>query len=448
MKKKLLLINPKNPSKAHFQNDRTAAYQPLGLGIIAALTPGDWEVEILDEYFEKFSYREADLVGVTAFTPSANRAYSFASFYRKQGIPTVMGGIHASMMPEEALNYVNTVVTGEAESVWEKVIGDFESGSMQKIYRGELLPMEGAPHPRRELFNSRYLLGSIQTTRGCPMHCDFCSVSAFNGRQYRKRPVKEVLDELENIPQKRVLFVDDNLTGNGKEDEERSISLFKGMIERKLNKEWFCQTSINVASNEEVLYYASKSGCRMMLIGVESEKEAVLANLNKKANLNILNRYDEIFRLINKYKIATIGGFIFGTDLDTADDLRCRAQYINQSRVDIVQATVLTPLPGTKLYQKFRDSGRLLYTDYPEDWEKYDMLDVLFKPALMEHEDLKEVMIECLMSFSNLWNVFKKFIRTLVFTKNLWTALWALNGNRVYRSMMLNKIKEWKQNKN
>lgn len=180
MDKKLLLINPVNPISS--EKTPSPVNQPLGLGIVAALTPDDWKVEIIDEYVKPFEYKEADLIGLTAFTESVNRAYKIACLYRKRGTPVVSGGIHASMVPEEALQYVDTVVIGEAESVWAKLIADFEAGKMQRIYQGERQDLRWAPQPRRDLFHPKCLLGSIQTTRGCPMNCAFCSVTTFNGR--------------------------------------------------------------------------------------------------------------------------------------------------------------------------------------------------------------------------------------------------------------------------
>ena len=220
MKKKLLLINPVaryiKRKSIFFKNYIDAPFQPLNLAIIAALTPDDWEIEIFDEIFEPFSYREADLVGITSYTGSAPRAYQIAEVYRSRGIPVVMGGIHASMLPEEAQKFVDSVVVGEAEGVWEQVIRDFEAGRMQKVYRPEMLPMEGAPFPRRDLLSDRYSSSSVQTSRGCPKDCEFCSVTAFNGQQYRNRPVEEILDELETISNRFIFFVDDNFVEKGK----------------------------------------------------------------------------------------------------------------------------------------------------------------------------------------------------------------------------------------
>jgi len=201
MKKKLLLINPVNPRKVGLTVNLSSRFQPLGLGIVAAMTPDTWDVEIIDENFEPFIFRKADLVGLTAFTAAVNRAYEIASVYREKDIPTVLGGIHASMLPEEALKYVDTVVSGEAESVWHKILSDFEAGHMQRLYRGEWSDLKDMPKPRRDLFHRGYLFGSIQTSRGCPMNCEFCSVTAFNGSRFRQRPVEDVLDELETISQ-------------------------------------------------------------------------------------------------------------------------------------------------------------------------------------------------------------------------------------------------------
>ena len=194
---KLVLINPVNPARTGLTVNTSSRFPPIGLGIVAALTPDDWEITLIDENWESFSYQEADLVGITAFTASANRAYELARIYRECGVPVVMGGIHASMCTNEALQYVDTVVIGEAESTWQKLIADFRKGEMTQVYQGELSDLAGIPHPRRDFFHPDYMFASVQTSRGCPMDCEFCSVTAFNGHRYRRRPVEDVLDELE-----------------------------------------------------------------------------------------------------------------------------------------------------------------------------------------------------------------------------------------------------------
>jgi radical SAM superfamily enzyme YgiQ (UPF0313 family) len=296
--KKLLLINPVNPRRVGLTVNPSSRFPPLGLGVVAALTPDHWDVEVLDENFEPFEYREADLVGLTAFTAAVTRAYEIAGVYREKGTPTVLGGIHASMLPEEALRWVDAVVIGEAEGVWARVIGDFEAGKLQSTYRGEWLELREMAKPRHDIFHPGYMFGSIQTARGCPMDCEFCSVSAFNGRRYRQRPVEEVLDELEAIPHRMVFFVDDNIIGYGKRAAARAVALFKGMVERGIKKDWFCQASMNFADDEEVLEYAAKSGCRMVFLGVEAEDIDVLEEVNKKLNVRMgVKGYEEVFHL-------------------------------------------------------------------------------------------------------------------------------------------------------
>ena len=248
-KRILVLVNPVNPNKTGLTVNESSRFPPLGLGIIAALTPDSYQVILIDENIEPFKFIPGDLVGITAFTSSANRAYEIAGIYRKAGIPVVMGGIHASMASEEAGHYADSIVTGEAEGVWRGLLNDFEHGALKPRYEGIAGDLTGSVVPRRELFSPKYLFASVQTSRGCPMDCYFCSVSPFNGRKYRQRPVEEVLDELESIPQDFVFFVDDNILGYGEGAEERAIGLFKGMVMRKMGKSWFCQASINFGDN-------------------------------------------------------------------------------------------------------------------------------------------------------------------------------------------------------
>lgn len=436
MDKKLLLVNPVNPHRIGLTVNPSSRFPPLGLGIVAALTPDDWKVEIVDENFELFEYREADLVGLTAFTATVTRAYEIASLYRERGIPTVLGGIHASMLSEEALQYVDTVVVGEAESVWAKVITDFEAGKLQKIYRGEWLDLKEMPKPRHDLFHPGYMFGSIQTARGCPMDCEFCSVIAFNGHRYRQRSVEEVLDELETIPQKMVFFVDDNIIGYGKQNAERAIALFKGIIECGIKKDWFCQASMNFADNEDVLKYAAKSGCRLVILGMEAENIDALEEVNKKLNLRMgVDTYEKVFRRINRHGIAVLGAFIYGMDSDTPEALRRRTDYILNSGVDVMQKTYLTALPGTRLFNRLRDEGRLLYTNFPANWDHYDMTEVTHRPLLMEPQELADAMHESTRRLYSRQSIWRKFIKTWRATRSFITAMWAYSSNIKYRNM-------------
>jgi radical SAM superfamily enzyme YgiQ (UPF0313 family) len=434
MAKKLLLINPRNYLKEGLLKYEFSNFPPLGLGIIARLTPDDWEVEILDENFDQFEYKDADLVGLTAFTSNAYRAYQIAKVYRENGVHTVMGGVHATMMFQEALNYVDTVVKGEAESVWPTVIADFEKGQTKRIYDGVRLKADKLVPARHDLFHPRYAFASIQTTRGCPWRCDFCTVHAFNGTAYRQRPVKDILDEIEMTMDKEYLFfVDDNIIGYSKKSMERTIELLKGMKERGLKREWFSQASINFAENEEMLQLAHDTGCKMVLLGIESEKLEGLEETNKDLNQKIgFGHYDEIFSKIHEYGIAVLGTFIFALDTDTPEDLKKRVDFIINSKVDAFQTSVLTPFPGTGTYRKFVAEDRIHFKNFPEDWQRMRFFENVIDPLTMTHDELNEVLYEQWGRLFHPKTLLKKFKMTLKETRDTKTAFWALVTNSNY----------------
>ncbi len=439
-KKKLLLINPANQLRKGLRMRNLSTYPPLNLAIIAGLTPDTWEVKILDENFDLFRYEEADLVGFTSFTSTCSRAYELAAVFREKGIKTVMGGIHASMLPDEALQYMDSVVVGEAESIWHNVIQDLENGTLKKTYTGELVELGGKPMPRHDLLNKEYSFSAIQTTRGCPMQCDFCSVSTFNGCQYRLRPIHEVLDELEHMPTKLVFFCDDNIIGYGKIGQQRAIELFKGIVERGIKMEWAGQVSLNFADNEEVLKWAALSGCRIVLIGIESEKTEQLKEAGKKLNLHMgIDAYAKVFKKIHKYGINVLGAFIFGLDSDNKQSLYDRAEYILNSSVDAWQTTILTPLPGTGHYKRLKAENRIVYTDYPTDWNRYDFSEPVIVPKNMSTEELDQTMKDIWLKLYNRKTVRKQFRRSLWNMKSLKKAMWGYVSNYNYYCLTFEK---------
>lgn len=428
-RKTLLLINPANPLRPGFLINRATRNQPLGLGIIAALTPPGWKIKIIDENFRAFRFYDADLVGLTAFTSTAPRAYEIAAVYRERGIPVVMGGIHASMVPEESMKYVDSVVTGEAEPVWGQVISDFEAGTLKKIYRSPFAKEIHQPVPRRDLFHPGYICAGIQTTRGCPMNCSFCSVSAFNGRHYRFRPVEEVLDELEAIPQKFVFFIDDNIIGQSRESKERARQLFEGIIRRGIKKYWLSQSSINFADDEELLDLAYRSGCRMIFLGIESEAEDQLEEANKKLNLaRGTGSYRKIFKTIQKHGIGVIAGLIFGWDSDTPETIRRRGDFAIRCGADSFQISVLTPLPGTEVFARAESEKRLIYADFPGDWQRYDYFEpTIVHPRYSASELAKEIDKAKKKIFARR-NILLRNLKTLWNTRSF-TAFWILSLN-------------------
>jgi radical SAM superfamily enzyme YgiQ (UPF0313 family) len=436
--KKLLLINPANQAKAGFVNDTSTSFMPICLGIVAALTPPNWEVELLDESFEQFNFKQADLVALTSFTSNAPRAYELASFYREKGIYTVMGGIHASMFTEEVSKFVDTVVTGEAEGAWTTFLADFESGVPKALYEGGITDIHAIPHVRREIFKYPYVYDLVQTSRGCPQGCDFCSVTQMCGRTYRERDIEDVLDEMEESPRPMMFIVDDNLVNNKKGADERAISLFKGMLERGIKKQWMCQSAINFADNEEVLYWARKSGCVIVMLGFEAETSQALKDVKKNLNLKKgVESYDVIFRRIHKHGIGMLAFMIFGMESDKREDLYARGRYITKSTLDCYQTTVLTPLPGTALFERMKQQNRIVWNNYPADWQRYHFIDPVLDLPNLNHTEIATIMEEVWFGLYNKVAIRKRMFRTLWNTKSFRTAYWSYATNHNYGRISL-----------
>jgi radical SAM superfamily enzyme YgiQ (UPF0313 family) len=379
--RKLLLINPVG-RRSGFLLSKSSTFPPLGLAYIAAVTPSNWEIKILDENFDPFEFEDADLVGITAFTSNITRAYEIAKIYREKKIQVVMGGIHVSMLPDEALNYSDSVVIGEAEEIWGKVIKDFENNNLLSTYTGPQISLSQSNIvPRHDLLHPDYFWSSVQTSRGCPFDCYFCSVSRYLGKKYRQRRVEDVLDELEGIKGENITFVDDNLIGYSKENYERAIALFEGMLQRGLKKKWWMQTSINAADNERVIELAAKAGCMFAFIGFETIKAEMLKNMEKGINIKIgVENYKRVINTFHKYGIGVLGAFIIGNDHETPSYYRELAQFLIDIGVDIVQITLLTPLPGTKFIEEMQKQERLIFTDFPQDWDKYRFSHMVHQP--------------------------------------------------------------------
>lgn len=363
-------------------------FPPLSLAYVAAVTPDSWEVKIVDENFGPSRGQEADLVGITAFTSNIGRAYQLASLYRQKGIPVVLGGIHASMLSEEALQYADAVVKGEVEGIWGKVVEDFENNRMGGIYEGPVLDLTSFDVlPRRDLLHPGYLWNSIQTSRGCPFDCSFCSVSRYMGKTYRQRTATSVLRELSTIPGPYLFFLDDNLIGYSLESRKRAIQLFRGMIDSGIQKTWWMQASINVADDPEVLKLASQAGCAYVFIGFETTDVDSLKGMHKGVNLRTgVQNYQMVVRRLHEHGIGVLGAFILGNDYETPRYYEDLCRFILQSGIDMVQISILTPLPGTALMEQLQSEGRLLYSDFPKDWEKFRFSYLTHQPKGIEPE--------------------------------------------------------------
>jgi len=436
----LLLINPLNKHKG-LGNLRATAWPPLNLPYLAALTPPHFTIEVIDENIEPFEFKTADIVGITSYTSSVLRGYEIAQIYRKQGIPTVMGGIHVSMMPEEALRYCDTVVVGEAEDVWPKLLNDFEAGNLKRQYKGTWSNLKKLPMPRRDVLrNDYYQWGSIQTSRGCPMDCSFCSVTAFNGRRFRRRALEDVIHELEQIPQKRVMITDDNIIGYSEEDKNWAKAFFRRILEKGIKKHFFAQASIHFGEDPELIRLAARGGVKILFIGIESVNPESLKSYQKGINLQRLqrNKYHELLSSIRKAGIVVIGAFVLGGDDDDISIFHSTLEFIESSKIDVLQVTKPTPLPGTRLWNQMLHDGRILNLNFPKAWEDYRLTKMVFKPARMSIEDVYEGFTYLRVNYYGFWKTVKRTLRTLSATRNLTSTLIGYGVNRSYRKAFLN----------
>lgn len=433
---KILLINP--AYRTHLLDKvRVLALPPLNLQMIAAYTPDDWRVEILDESFEEVTPAlQADLVGITCMTPLAPRAYEIAAMFRARGIPVVLGGIHVSMMPDEAAGHADAIVVGEGEEVWPQLLADFRQGRLKARYDAETWPdLAQLRPPRRELLRNKYFVQTVQTSRGCPHNCKFCSVTRFNGGQYRMRDIDRVIEEVVSIPDKRLFIIDDNIIGSGKRCIDRAFALFDRL--RHCNKEWGGQTCLNIVEHEGLLAAAAQSGAKAFLIGFESLREETLSGLGKNMNLRPTTRnFKASIKKIQDHGIAVIGGFIFGTDEDSYDTFRTTLDFICESGIDAVQLSIQTPLPGTTLYQELETDGRLLLTDYPADWESYNIFEPVFQPKNMDPQTLYGGLIDAYREVASFKRSLPRGLKTLWRTRSLFSTGIAFFWNHdSYRSI-------------
>lgn len=361
---------------------------PLALPTIAALTPPDVEVVLTDENVEPIHYDEKiDIVGISFLTYSSHRAYEIAAEYKKRGVYVVLGGIHASIFPEEAQQYADTVFVGEAEDTWPQFIEDFRNGTPKSTYRALRKPdLQRLVLPRWDLVKNRYYYSfHVQTTRGCSFDCDFCCVSAYLGRP-RHKPVENVLAEIERLrkyakrsPIKTIFFADDNIFSNRVYSKE----LFKALIPLKI--QWSAQCSINIAKDDEMLDLARESGCRSLLLGFESISQESLQSINK-GTLNKVEDFKEIVAKIHSRKINIMFMIVLGLEGDDQAIFEKTSAFLKTSGVAYPIFNILTPVPGTRLYSRLKNEGRLLH----ERWEAYDGTTVCFQPRRMPVDVLQQ----------------------------------------------------------
>ncbi|MBI5408730.1 MAG: radical SAM protein [Nitrospirae bacterium] len=377
----------------------------LAVPVLAALTPPEHEVRVFDENIEDIDYDWApDLAGITVRTMFANRAYSISESFRGKGVRTVLGGIHPSMCADEALQYCDTVVIGEAEEIWQKLLTDAQNDNLNRIYKAEKsVDLTAFPVPDRSILSGdRYLANIVQTTKGCPFHCEFCSVHAFDGQKIRNKTIAQVLEEIKEVSgsaagykKKSIFFADDNVIANKKFARE----LFIALTPYKIN--WSCQASINIAREDELLALMKESGCGAILIGLESISEKNLSCMDKE--LNRKHDFANAIKKIQSYGILVQGSFILGYDFDTQASFDELINFTDDAGLLMPLINILTPFPGTKLFTRLEKEGRIIH----KNWSKYDAKNVVFSPSLLTPEELFEGhrrVIRHIYSFDSIYN--------------------------------------------
>ncbi len=392
----------------------------LSLPVLASLCPPGIDTKITDEYFEDVNFDEpVDLVGISFMTSQAPRAYQIGDEFKKRGKSVVMGGIHASALPDEALEHADAVVVGEAEGIWPLVLEDFMNGRMKGIYRSAQFPsLVSLPTPRYDLLQKdRYRLLAvnfpIQAGRGCPFACEFCSVSRFWGNQYRFRPVEEVVREIQQTNLKKIFFVDDNIIGH----RAYARDLFQALIPLKIR--WVGQAPLSLAKDEDLLNLTAESGCAVLFMGIETLSNSNLASIKKR--LFKAEEISELFRKFRRKGILIHASIIFGMDDDDPDVFYRTVDFLIKEKVAYSEFFLFTPLPGTDLRKRLEAEGRIV----DRDWSHYDCFHAVFLPLKMDRDTLEK----------GLWNAYRKFYSTGSILRRFSKMAW---GRRSLRTIVSN----------
>lgn len=420
---KLTLIHPCIGRRVNQPYIRSWQMEPLAPAVISALTPREVRRAFYNDSLEPIPFDEpTDLVAMNVEAYTAKRAYQIASEYRRRGVPVVMGGVHATLCPEDVAQYADAVVVGEAEEVWETVIGDAERKALKMFYRAAGRPVHLHAHPDRSIFGGRnYLsLGLVETGRGCHFRCDFCSVQSAYQHSYACHAVGDVLEEIRAQRRTQYFFVDDNFSA----DMERAKTLLRALVPLKIR--WISQCSINAACDEEFVQLMAASGCFGILIGFESLNPKVLKTMKKGSNLPD-GVYEAGLANLRRHHIRVYATFIFGYDEDDESSFETTFKYAMEQKFYLTAFNHLMPFPGTPLYQRLEREGRLLYEKWWLD-DSYRFNMIPFQPGNMSPERLQQGCLAARRRFFAFRNVFRRSLDPVNRSPlHLWLAFFGIN---------------------
>lgn len=403
--KLLTLIRPNIGRTKHSLYVDEARMEPLALGVLAAMTPPEVEVVLYDDRMEPIPFDEpTDLVAINVETFTARRAYEISTAFRQRGVPVIMGGMHPTLLPEEVARYADSLYIGDAEFLWQQVVEDARQGKLQPVYRAG----PGKPQPgiltRRDIFKGKgYLpLTLLQFSRGCRFECTFCATSVFFNKTQFCRDVREVVQEIEQQERKLLFFVDDNILSN----HEAARHLFRELI--PLNVHWVSQASLDMTNDLELMDLMVKSGCLGHVIGFESIDPQNLRSIKKAPNLSNFNHYQSHLKILRDYGLQLWAAFTIGHDYDTLDSIKRTLEFAMESKFPFAAFNVLMPYPGTPLYHRLQDEGRLMYGGNWWLHPEYRFNYAAFRPNLMSAEDLTEMGFHCRATFNSVGSIIKR----------------------------------------
>ena len=397
---KVLLVSPKRDG-FHETTPGWLRIPQLPLSILAALTPPEHEVRMVEEEDEALPLDERwDVVGISTMTATAPRAYSLAARFRQNGTKVILGGIHPSVLPEEAAQFADSVVVGEGEGLWPQVLHDARHNELKKFYLNSQPDISNSPLPLRR--KRRSLLGfppyvmPIMFSRGCPNDCEFCCVHRVYGRRQRFIPVENIVRDIERCSAKRVMFLDDNIAGR----RPFAMKLFEAI--KPLGIGWLGQASVSFILDDELFGAALESGMRGLFLGVESIEPAALKKMRK--SLPSIGLYEDAIRRCRSHGVAFHASLIFGLDEQTPEVFEHTLDFLIRNKVPSISANILTPYPGTYLFDRLMREGRILHTD----WSYYDHTTVCYRPRNMEPEELAARYLDFRKKFFSYFSIFRR----------------------------------------
>jgi radical SAM superfamily enzyme YgiQ (UPF0313 family) len=434
---KVTLIRPNIGRLEHSLFVDEARMEPLALGVLAALTPVNVEVTMYDDRQEMIPFDEpTDLVAISVEVFTARRAYEISAEFQERGVPVILGGIHVTLLPDEAAQHADAIYIGDAEFLWGQVIEDMRVGKLQPVYRAR----GGSPQPglltRREIFEGKkYLpLSLVQYSRGCRFACEFCAVSAYFDQQHHCRAVDEVVCEIQKQPRRHIFFVDDNLLAN----RQTAKALFRALIPLKIH--WVSQASIDMTSDPELMELMVASGCLGNVIGFESIEPENLAAMGKTPNLSGgCYHYAEQIEILRHHGLQTWAAFTIGHDHDTPESILALLDFALKNRFTFAAFNVLMPYPGTPLYQRLEAEGRLLYDGRWWLHPDYRFNYAAFRPAKMSPDELTQIGFHCRKEFNSAKNIIRRGLEPYTNLRSLYRfAIYAIYS-RLFRQESFKK---------